>query len=211
MTRILCFGDSITLGEGAIDGDGWADLLKYEFYRRAQDKNFQDVVLYNLGIAGETSDGLKHRFANEFKARAIKRLQSIVILAYGINDIVIHKNKNIVPEHYFLANLEQAINFAKLNGSKVLLVGLTPISSDCDGKINQHEELRYSAHIHQYNQALKSLANSRDCSFIDLHSIFVEHGENRLGQDGLHPNSEAHRLIARVILERLDELIGKRL
>ena len=72
MLKILCFGDSITLGEKDIEQGGWADRLKKQYFQQFVDSQTQKITLYNLGVAGETTDGLVKHVDSELSARHIK-------------------------------------------------------------------------------------------------------------------------------------------
>jgi len=203
--RIICFGDSITYGESDPINGGWADQLKNDYVLAYQDSIRQETVLYNLGVGGETTDGLAARFNNEYLSRAINSQKSLVIFSYGANDIVIHKNKNIVPIKYFIRNLSQCIEFAKSKKSEVILLGLTPISESIEGKENQHGNIRFDKDIKLYNQALEKLAQKNQVLFVDTYSKFCKKGkQNLLAKDGVHPNTNGHLVIYSIIKSKLN-------
>jgi lysophospholipase L1-like esterase len=86
--EILCFGDSITFGEG--DGKGWTGRIK-EWFEGTDSKR----RVYNLGIPGETSTDLIKRFDSECKARVNPNEASdnyIIFIAIGANDLKYKKN-----------------------------------------------------------------------------------------------------------------------
>ncbi len=196
MLKILCFGDSITYGEKDLKFGGWADRLKAEYFGQFAETPRQEISLYNLGIAGETTDGLVRRFETEVCARSIKGQNLLVVLAYGSNDIVIHKDKNIVPEYYFIRNLRYCIESAKKLRAKILLLSLLPISDLTEGLINQYGQLRFDRDIQTYNLAIKNLAHDMNCEYLDLYAPLVENNkEEYLSRDGLHPNSKGHQLL----------------
>ena len=206
MVRILCFGDSITYGECDLINGGWADHLKDDFVALYSNTNRQDVILYNLGIGGETTDGLYSRFEVEFASRSIKGQKTIVILSYGANDIVIHKNRNIVPQEYFIRNLQQCIQIAKRSNASIILSSILPIDDSIDGVINQHDKLRYNKDIEAYNSLLRKIAGENACFYLDIFSKFLLKGkENLLASDGVHPNSKGHKLIYRMVEQILSD------
>lgn len=204
MIKILCFGDSVTFGESDNEG-GWADRIKRDLTRRFVNAPTQEVVLYNLGIGGETTDGLKLRFQTELLARAIKGQNTQVILAYGANDIVIHKAKNIVPEQYFENNLRHCVEQAKSIGASVLLLSLLPIGEWIEGQINRHQKLRFGDDILRYNRCLRNLAEASESEYLDLHAIFTKNDPHKLiSSDGVHPNSLGHQQICRAVSQKLN-------
>lgn len=207
MLKILCFGDSITLGENDSKQGGWADCLKKYYFQQFVDSQTQRITLYNLGVAGETTDGLVKRFDTELRARNIKGQNLIILFAYGANDIVIHKDKNIVPELYYTRNLKYCIELAKKFKAEILLLNLLPIANSIEGKVNQHGKLRFDHDIKAYNFTLKKLSYEMNCEYVDLYASFVEHNkEEYLCGDGLHPNSKGHELLYQKIKQKLSSL-----
>jgi lysophospholipase L1-like esterase len=208
--KILCFGDSVTFGEIDTDNGGWVDQLKQHYIALQSNSTRQDISVYNLGIGGETTDGLCIRFEIEFQARIKKGLKTLVMFAYGANDIVMHKNKNIVPLGYFIRNLKQCIQKAKQNASEVILLSLTPINDSIDGIINQHDKLRYSKDIIIYNSALKVLAEETNSIYLDTYGQFISNDKDGLlSSDGLHPNSAGHQVIQKMVKQKLEHVINK--
>ncbi|MCW8929195.1 MAG: GDSL-type esterase/lipase family protein [Gammaproteobacteria bacterium] len=207
MLKILCFGDSITLGEKDIEQGGWADRLKKYYFKQSAESQTQKVTLYNLGVASETTDGLVKRFELELKARSIKGQKLIILFAYGANDIVIHKNKNIVPDSYYIRNLKLCIESAKKSNADILLLSLLPIGQAIEGVINQHGKLRFDHDIQKYNLAVKNLAYEVNCEYLNLYKIFTDDNkEQYLSNDGVHPNSKGHELLYNTIKEKLFSL-----
>ena len=213
MLKVLCFGDSITLGEKDVDGGGWADRLKRDYLEQFIDSQTQKVTVYNLGIAGETTDALVNRFDTELRARSVKGQSLVVMFAYGANDIVMHpqkKDKNMVPERYFIRNLTHCIELAKKSKAEIILLNLLPIANSIEGQINQHGKLRFDHDIQKYNQSIKKLSQDMNCDFLDLYASFVERNysdtrgkEEYLSGDGVHPNSKGHQLIYQKIKQKL--------
>ncbi len=58
MINCLCFGDSITYGEYDGVSGGWTDILKRYFHSRFINENIEELNVFNLGIGGETTDGI---------------------------------------------------------------------------------------------------------------------------------------------------------
>jgi len=209
MIKIFCFGDSITLGEKDDVQSGWADRLKSSYFLDYLYSKNQEICLYNLGIAGETTDGLAGRFAGELCARSIKGQRNIVVFAYGINDIVIHKNKNLVPVEYFVKNLKYCVNNIKVANQDILLLSLLPVSDECDGVVNQYNKLIFNDDVRHYNCVLERLANELGCSFLDNYSEFTRINQHELlSADGIHPNAKGHERLYNKIKIKLMELIS---
>jgi lysophospholipase L1-like esterase len=81
----LFFGDSITYGE--YDGvfGGWVDILK-RYALQKYNEGSDELILFNLGIGGETTEGLVKRIPHEMKARNSAE-GNVVFIGYGANDL----------------------------------------------------------------------------------------------------------------------------
>lgn len=86
MTNCLFFGDSITYGE--YDGilGGYVEILKRYCHAEFYNNNANEVNCFNLGIGGETTEGLIKRFEIEIKAR-LSPDENLIFFFYGANDL----------------------------------------------------------------------------------------------------------------------------
>ncbi len=82
----LFFGDSITYGE--YDGvfGGWVDILKRYALQKFHEGNGDELILFNLGIGGETTEGLLKRMPVELEARNSAD-GNLIFISYGANDL----------------------------------------------------------------------------------------------------------------------------
>ncbi|MBF2709905.1 SGNH/GDSL hydrolase family protein [Flavobacterium soyangense] len=83
MTNCLFFGDSITYG--VYDGilGGWVDNLKKYCHWRYCNDDSKEVSIFNMGIGGETTEGLIKRFDVEFVARK-SPFDNLIFLCYHL-------------------------------------------------------------------------------------------------------------------------------
>ena len=202
INNILCFGDSITHGDLDTLKGGWVERLKLAYFHQVEQSvtaNASNSLMnkvYNLGVGGDTTDGLVSRFEAEFKARVFSKSQSNIILAYGLNDLVIHKNKNKVPIAIFIRHLEQCLTFAVARKARIGLMSVLPIPIKVDGKLNAHGNIRLNDDVVKYNHAIMGLANQYNASYIDTFSAFNDnHCSELFCPDQVHPNSDGHELI----------------
>jgi len=78
MEQVICiFGASTTWGAWDKEKGGWVNRLRLFF-----DKNYDNVDVYNLGVSGDTSNGLLKRFKIECEARE----PTIILISMGEND-----------------------------------------------------------------------------------------------------------------------------
>jgi lysophospholipase L1-like esterase len=234
MTHVYCFGDSISYGEGDPLSGGWVDRLKSRC--SASDKQSSSTVVpeqpeftvFNLGIPGETTDGLRQRIKPEFERRHVRATDSIVVLNYGANDIVIHQpkkpvedlsesskqQKSVVPLAYFERNIGEAIKFSLSKQATVILLGLLPVCPRYDGVSNQFEQVKFDSSVNSYNLKLEQMAQQSNVICLDLYTEFSEsfnridehQGAQLFSDDKVHPNAEGHALIANKLAKLIQQI-----
>jgi len=211
MATIYAFGDSITYGAWDIQQSGWTGLLR-RYLDQLQEHNSEYYgVLYNLGIPGETTDGLVKRFESEVMARMGKGEDAVFIFAFGANDVAFLSDENRfkVSKDNFRKNLIGVLDKALAITPKILLVNILPVvepKNDAPGS----GKIRLNKHIEEYNGVLKELAERFRFKLLDVNSAFSRPGFEKLfdKDDGLHPNSEGHKLMFEIIGPAVLEIIG---
>lgn len=211
MSIIYAFGDSITYGAWDIEKSGWVARLR-QFLDDLQDKNPDYyALLYNLGIPGETTDGLVNRFENELTARKRHNHDSIFIFAFGANDVayLVEENRFRVSKEKFGENLAQVIEKTQGITKKILLINTLPVVEE-KNSVPRNGKTRLNKHIEEYNQVLQELADKYDVKLIDVFSKFAEQDYKKLfvPDDGLHPNSEGHRIMFETIGPEVQKMLG---
>jgi lysophospholipase L1-like esterase len=194
MSAILCFGDSITFGEG-YDG-GWCGYLKKWF---ENSENYNQV--YNLGINGQRSSDLLERFDTETKARLRFREQDevyLTIIAIGTNDSKYSgsiSDQNVMfTEEQFKQNILELIQKAKSFKQKILFLGLPPVdeSRTLD---RENGTVLTNERVTKFNNIIKTCCKNEDLPFLDLNKIILKKDYKVLFEDGLHPNKKGYRFI----------------
>lgn len=188
------WGDSITYGEGDIDGLGWAGRLRKTSF---SDK---DLEVYNRGICGDTTEGLIKRFRVE--ADSIN--PDLIIFAIGINDSCFRdvETKNLVPLAIFGENVGKLVAEAKLYTQRIFIVGTTsvdetlvnPLPDSTTGKCYRNDVIK------KYRDILEKLSNERSCTFIDVSELLNVKMDLI---DGLHPNSGGYEKLYKTISTQL--------
>lgn len=196
MTHIICFGDSITRGENDSEKGGWADRLKAYCMKLFLKNRKDEICVFNMGIGGETTEGLVKRFVSEFDTRLLKDGSNIVTLAYGANDIALLNGKNTVSLEKFSNNLNLCINHALKHDATVYLINILPVLED-----DNNTKKRALKDILRYNDILLSIAQKQNINLIDVHSKFDIIKEELLTYDGVHPNSKGHEKIFNIVKE----------
>ncbi len=184
---VICvFGDSIAWGAFDYKNGGWANQLRNFFEK--QDK---DVEVYNLSIAGNTTQDLINRFENEVK----NRNPNTVILAIGINDI---ETDNLV----FEKNIKKLYKIARKYTKKIIFVGLTRVDEKRINKLALFVGKKYSNQkIDELDQIIQKICTKNNLKYIKIGYLL----ENSDLVDGLHPNTKGHEKMFVKIKKELDE------
>lgn len=198
MTTFLCFGDSITYGQGEFPCVGWAGRFK-----REEELKHSKTHVYNLGIPGDTTRDLRMRIEEECKERINQKESTTtwIIIAIGANDArgTYSPKNNEVPQEEFVENLQQIIKSAKKYTPNIALLSLIPVDENL---VCPYEEIYFSnTTIQQYNTIIKHVAKEEKCIYIDLFTDFYKQPYQQLLADGLHPNSKGYDEMYRCIKE----------
>ena len=126
-THVLVFGDSITYGAWDVEG-GWVQRLRKQLDRKTlAGKGF--YLVYNLGVSGDTTRDVLHRFENETKPRLSGEGETIIVFSIGTNDcLCINKTKKLqVPEKEFEKNIQTLVSLGRKYSKKIVFIGDTPV------------------------------------------------------------------------------------
>ncbi|HZY94085.1 MAG TPA: GDSL-type esterase/lipase family protein [Candidatus Bathyarchaeia archaeon] len=189
---VIVFGDSVAMGLWDERG-GWPERL-WDGHSR---------IVYNLGVDGNTSEDVKNRFSLEAKSRGANK-NSVIIFAVGINDSSRMNGENRVKLAKYMSNMERLIDQAKGQFTeKILCVGLTRIDeSKTDPFILEKTISFFAADQNAYDSALRTVCDRKGVSYVSLKNLKLE---NHLSDDGVHPLSSGHAIIAKRVLEALNQ------
>ncbi len=183
----VVIGDSISFGQFDSEAGGWVTRLRLKLEAAGHGAN-----VYNLGINGDTSDGVLARLDEVWR-----RDPTLLLVAIGINDSRLGPpaGEAFVPIERYAANLEAVAAAAKERGVPVVFVGVLPICEHdmvrLPGASQYFDRLGRS-----YDQVARQTAERNDCGFIDVASEARRVDWRALLSDGLHPDSEGHELVA---------------
>ena len=176
---ILFLGDSLTEGLGVTKEDAFPKLVE----TMIQTELKKDVTVINGGVSGSTtSDGLDRL------KWYMKKKPSIVFLALGANDGLRGFDLKQSQE-----NLEEIIKYAQESNAKVLLAGML---------IPPNYGPKYSENFRKMYEQLKDKYKLKNMPFL-LEGVA---GDKELNQrDGIHPNEQGHKIIAKNVFEFIKE------
>jgi lysophospholipase L1-like esterase len=152
-------------------------------------KHFGRNDLHNRGMSGDLTDHVLYRLEEITNAKPAK-----VFLMIGINDIYQGSEPGII-----LANIERIINefLQKAPATCLLVQSILPL--------NRHKlfiEKSVNTKIYQINLRLKSICESKNLAFIDIHADFLNNeGEmdEKYTYDGVHLSEAGYILWAELI------------
>ncbi len=210
--RILVFGDSIAQGFWDMNG-GWVQRIGTTLHQASLDNMLHGdgksyIEVYNLGVSGDTTEGVLKRLKQEVEARRTDENSEVIIIAIGINDSILKSDNTVLMDVYeFQTEYEKIILEAQKVTGQVYCLGLSAVDE------TQTSPWKYSSkgkqwrnnRINLFEDAIKQSAERLSVPFIPVHDAFM--GQLNAGQlllaDGLHPNEAGHELIANIVREQV--------
>ena len=172
---ILFLGDSLTEGLGVTKEEAFPKLVEILIQKELK----KDISIINAGVSGSTtSDGLDRL------KWYLKKKPSIVFLTLGTNDGL--RGLDLKQSQ---KNLEEIIKYAQESGAKVLLAGML---------IPPNYGPEYSENFRKMYEEIKDKYKLKSMPFL-LDQVA---GNKNLNQsDGIHPNEQGHKTIAKNVFE----------
>ena len=173
-TRILFLGDSITAGLGVEKAQAYPHLVGESL----ESMGYKDIKIINAGISGSTSASALSRLKWH-----TRRKPDILILALGANDGL----RGLSTEE-MKSNLDETIQYALGQGIKVILAGM---------EMPPNYGPQYTK---DFRNVFQYLADKYEISFMPFLLKDVGGIDSFNQPDGIHPNYEGQKIIARNIL-----------
>ena len=162
----VAMGDSITSGKFVNYNQSYVPLLSASWGK----------TIYNTGVPG----ALSSYGANIIDSVLAQYNPKYITIFYGNND------DGFYPASWTTGNLRYIIRQAKANGTKPVVATLTPVFGEWAWR---------KPSLIALNQQIRSLAASEGIAYADLEASFGWN-ESLILDDGLHPNSAGHQIIA---------------
>jgi lysophospholipase L1-like esterase len=213
---VVAFGDSTT-----------ARRKGTEIYVRVlQDRLGADAVtILNKGIPRHTTSVADGRFDRDVTANA----PDVVIIQFGINDSIIDvwadppktKPRNSIEKYE--AQLRRFVRDSKAMGAEVILmtpnqIRWTPYMKERYGKppYDTEDERGFNLHLKDYAEAVRKVAREEGADLVDVYAAYDDFEKatgksaSELLPDGMHPNTEGHKLVADLLEPLLLKAVSKR-
>lgn len=199
LETIVALGDSVTLGVRR-DGSVKADQT---FAALLGEKPGRKVI--NAGIGGNNTDQMLARLERDVLSH---RPDTVIIMA-GLNDAAyvdpgpVARTWPRVSAEKYEANLMQIVQAVKKAGARAILTTPNPMTKryvySSFGFYNGRD---INESLLLYRSAVHAVSTSQSVCMVDVYSGMQrqEKWEEML-PDGIHPNPDGHRLIARLIEE----------
>lgn len=206
MTRILVFGASIDHGFWSKEG-GWVQILRRKLDKYSLD-NEKDYSLYNLSISGDNTERILERIENEIEARDNSEGIHVYLEVGGGNDsqVELETEENWISKEKYRENVEACINVAEKYAEKVVLFTTTPVDEskvypmpwkDTHGYLNSEKK--------EYTEILREISNEQELHLVDFFSKIDQEAFKQKLEDGVHPNTEGHRILYGIAERELKE------
>lgn len=206
--KVVSIGDSLTQGIGdETESGGYVGILNHTF-----EANSLNISIENYGKRGNRSEQLLKRLENKEIASSIKKAD-VVLITVGANDIMkVFKNNftNLHLEPFeeerlrYIERLKEIFNkIHVLNpDAKIYLIGFyNPFQK----YFSDIEELGMI--ITGWNETGQSITEEYDyVEYIPIADLFVNPNMELLAEDYFHPNTSAYKLIAKRVLESIEEI-----
>jgi len=196
--NICVFGDSNAWGAYDPEIGGWVDRLKIDL---AGSSDYETMV-YNLGISGDTTDGLLVRFDVEAKARD----PHVIIFDIGGNDAsyISSEDNLLVPLSKFKDNIKKLISLARSYTNKIIFISLGFVDESKSAPVPWDPKFFSTNKFFKiYDAALKEILISENIPLLDRDSFLKV--SNLDEDDGLHWNEEGHRKTFELVRGLLSE------
>lgn len=180
-TVIVMLGDSLTAGFELDEDEALPAVIE-----RRLTENGEKIKVINAGVSNDTTAGGLGRY--KFSVSVHK--PDIVAIALGANDFL----QNVDPRRT-RSNIDQLINLALEDGSKVLLIGVTSPRETRDVRVNEFMEI------------YPSLASEYGLPLIREMLVDVRDRSDLLLDDRTHPNAEGVELVANPIERELKRIV----
>lgn len=179
---IVCFGDSLTAGYGADEGESYPDFLQADL-----DRDGYHYRVVNEGISGNTTKDGVDRLAGIVRMHA-----AVVVLEFGGND-----GLRGIKVQTTRMNLSRMIEALQASGAKVVLAGITlPPDYGAD-------------YVNEFTATYPVLSKKYDVPVLPFLLDKVYGVAGMMQADGIHATDKGNEVVAKNVLPLVEPLLKK--
>lgn len=195
--QYTAIGDSLTVGFGALPGNGFVPV-----YRRLAEHHLRAFVAYdNLGVNGLTSQGLYDYISRNSLFRQLVSQADIISISIGGNDLIRAArssagklsgrdfNEALATCKTNFAQIIKTIYELKKNSKRPYIIRVVGLYNP----FPQIEEASY--YVQHYNRYLESYVNGT-LAVANIYASFRGREKALLSLDHFHPNRYGYSIIA---------------
>ncbi len=203
---ILVFGDSI--GQGAFDPtyNGWVSLLAAHQWKKILDTEGEEGhEVFNVSVSGDTTEDLLRRIESDVKTRGESKKGKIAVLAIGTNDAATVNGVYQVDFDQYKKNINKIFNTLEQNCEQIIITGFPSVFEEKSSPWCFDETASWkNADLDRYESYQIELAKEKNLLFLPMSDVLDETTNSHL-PDGVHPNTEGHRLLFDRVKETLEK------
>ena len=182
--------------------------------------------ILNKGVPGNTTQAARERFQRD----VLDQRPEVVIIQFGINDSAVDvwrdppKALPRVSLADFEKNIRHFVRESKAVGAEVILMTpnqlrWSPRTLELYGKppYNRDDPMGFNLLLPQYCEVIRKIALNENVKLVDVYAAYDDPQrtggktvEDLLPDDGMHPNTEGHSLVADGIEPLLRDVLAKR-
>ena len=190
---VICVGDSITYGLGVAQN---RDKASYPVLLEKLLGPEYEVKNYGVNARTLISTGDRPYFVLDEAKASLKENADIVLFMLGTNDVK--------PDHWdaerYKKELPEALKrYINMDSQPKVYVMIPPKSFD---NVGTGREIKDASIKNVIAKVIPEVAKDLGIDYIDLYTPLKEHPE-LYREDGVHPNFEGNKLIAKIIYEKL--------
>jgi lysophospholipase L1-like esterase len=191
----MAFGDSISAGDGSVDGGGYRGYLEADlrsYWGRA--------TLVNEGVAGTRSDRGEERLGE-----SLNRVRpAYTLILYGTNDWNRIECRTQFP-CYTIDAIRSMIGQARAFRS-MPIVGTIPPVNAAIVTLAPPERVEW---VKQMNDLIRPMVRQEGAALADVHAAMLrETSQTALFSDHVHPSERGYQVIAREFFRAITQPIG---
>lgn len=179
----MAYGDSITVGEGSSDGEGYRDLLEARL-----GAYLGSAQVLNEGVSATRSLAGSQRIADSLR----RQRPAYTLIHYGTNDWNEQSCRSQFP-CYTIDSLRTMLRETKAQGSLPVLATIIPTNTDYNPFVPQAR----NDWLELMNALVRELASQEGAVLADQWAAFFRVREiGTLFSDHVHPNDAGYKIMA---------------